>query len=91
MKTFTLTAAALAVAFGSATAPAFAANDGLYDFDANIVAVDRAAGTIKLSSGQTLDQSVEHFAFPRAAAAGDKVRVSIDEDNLTLKGVRVIR
>lgn len=91
MKKLALTTAALAVAFGVAS-PAFADNsdrDGLYDFDANIVSVDRAAGTINLSTGHTLDQSVEWFAFPARAAAGDKVRVDIGQDN-TLKGVRVL-
>jgi len=92
MKKFALTAAAFAVAFGAAASPALAGSnddDGLYDFDANIVSVDRVAGTINLSTGQTLDQSVEYFAFPARAAAGDKVRVDIGQDN-TLQGVRVL-
>lgn len=92
MKKFALTAAAVAVAFGAAATPALAensTNDGIYDFDANIVSVDRAAGTINLSTGQTLDQSVEYFAFPARASAGDKVRVDIGQDN-TLRGVRVL-
>ncbi|WP_375572801.1 hypothetical protein ABWH92_05260 [Ahrensia marina] len=92
MKKFALTTAALAVAFGAAATPALAGNsdrDGLYDFDASIVSVDRAAGTINLSTGHTLDQSVEYFAFPARAAAGDKVRIDIGQDN-TLKGVRVL-
>jgi hypothetical protein len=92
MKKFALTAAALAVAFGAAS-PAFAEsgdNRGIYDFDTTIVSVDRSNGTIGLSSGQTLDQSVEYFAFPATASVGDKVRVDIDGDNHTLKGVRVL-
>lgn len=92
MKKFALTAAALAVAFGAAATPTLAensANNGLYDFDANIVSVDRVAGTINLSTGQTLDQSVEWFAFPARASAGDKVRIDIGQDN-TLQGVRVL-
>ncbi|MFN3170301.1 MAG: hypothetical protein ACE37E_06375 [Hyphomicrobiales bacterium] len=91
MKKFALTAAAVAVAFGTAS-PAFAGsneNDGLYDFNANIVSLDRQAGTINLSTGQTLDQSIEWFAFPARASAGDKVRIDIGQDN-TLKGVRVL-
>ncbi len=91
MKKFALTTAALAVAFGVAS-PAFAGsneNDGLYDFNANIVSLDREAGIINLSTGQTLDQSIEWFAFPPRASAGDKVRVDIGQDN-TLKGVRVL-
>ncbi|GAB5511030.1 MAG: hypothetical protein Rhims3KO_24310 [Hyphomicrobiales bacterium] len=94
MKTLALTATAFAIALGSASAPAFAESSGnadLYDYTANIVAVDRAAGTINLSSGQTLDQSIEAFAFPVQARVGDKVLVDIDGDDLTLKGVRVLR
>ncbi len=92
MKKFALTAAALAVAFGAAS-PAFAEsgdNADLYDFDTRIVSVDRNNGTIGLSSGQTLDQSIEYFAFPAAASVGDKVHVDIDSNNHTLKGVRVL-
>ncbi len=92
MKKFALTAAAIAVAFGAAS-PAFAEsgdNADLFDYSANIVSVDRDNGTIGLSSGQTLDQAVEYFAFPATASVGDKVLVDIDSTTHTLKGVRVL-
>lgn len=94
MKTLALSAVAATIALGSLAAPAFAqsTSDALnLDFNSTVVSADAAAGTIKLSSGQTLDQSVEYFAFPRNIAAGDKVRVDIDGNDHTLKGVRVIR
>ena len=94
MKTLALSAVAATIALGSLAAPAFAqsTSDALnLDFNSTVVSADAAAGTIKLSSGQTLDQSLEYFAFPRNIAAGDKVRVDIDGNDHTLKGVRVIR
>ncbi|MEM1286606.1 MAG: hypothetical protein AAGH43_14575 [Pseudomonadota bacterium] len=94
MKTLALTAVAATIALGSFAAPAFAGDNADFPnrgYDSTVVSVDAAAGTIKLSSGNTLDQSLEYFSFPRNIAAGDKVHVDINGSDHTLKGVRVIR
>lgn len=82
MKTLALTATAFAIALGSASAPAFAADHGnQQQIDTQIVSV--AGDTATLANGFTVDA-------PRAAVAGDKVRVILTEDN-DLKNVFVIR
>ena len=80
MKNLALTAAALTVAFGVAS-PAFAVDHGnQQNIDTSIVSI--AGNTATLSNGFTVDA-------PRAASAGDKVRVVLTENN-DLKRVFVL-
>ncbi len=80
MKRFALTLAAASLAAGSVAAPAFA--DGFETYtDTTVLSVDRDNGRMNLANGTTLDQSIEWFAIPSQAAAGDKVRVIIDHNN----------
>ncbi|MBO6673652.1 MAG: hypothetical protein JJ908_08200 [Rhizobiales bacterium] len=80
MKRFALTLAAASLAAGSVAAPALA--DGMDTYvDTTVVSVDRDNGRMNLANGTTLDQSIEWFAIPPQASAGDKVRVIIDHNN----------
>lgn len=81
MKRFALTLVATSLVAGSAVAPALA-NDGFEtQIDTTVLSVDRNNGVMNLANGTTLDQSIEWFAIPRQAAAGDKVRVIINHNN----------
>ena len=73
MKKIALTAAALAVAFGTASSPALAVDHGnQQNVDSRIVSI--AGGTATLENGFMV-------SAPRAASAGDKVRVQLTENN----------
>jgi predicted RNA-binding protein with TRAM domain len=73
MKTLALSATALAIAMGSLTAPAFAVDHGnQQNVDSQIVSI--SGNTATLANGFTVDA-------PRAASAGDKVRVVLTENN----------
>jgi len=81
MKRFALTLVVVSLTAGTAVAPALA-NDGFEtQIDTTVLSVDRNNGVMNLANGTTLDQSVEWFAMPSQAAAGDKVRVIIDHNN----------
>ncbi|MEQ8658489.1 MAG: hypothetical protein RIC24_14400 [Hyphomicrobiales bacterium] len=79
MKRFALTVVAASLAAGSVVAPALADNETY--MDTTVTSVDRNNGVMNLANGTTLDQSIEWFAIPRQAVAGDKVRVIIDHNN----------
>ncbi|MFN3169968.1 MAG: hypothetical protein ACE37E_04670 [Hyphomicrobiales bacterium] len=80
MKRFALSIVAASLVAGSAVAPALADDFETYT-DTTVLSVDRNNGVMNLANGTTLDQSIEWFAIPRQAAAGDKVRVIIDHNN----------
>jgi predicted secreted protein len=72
MKKIALTTAALAVAFG-VSSPAFAVDHGnQQNVDSQIVSI--SGNTATLANGFMVDA-------PRAASAGDKVRVVLTENN----------
>jgi predicted secreted protein len=72
MKKSALTTAALAVAFGVAS-PAFAVDHGNHqNIDTSVVSI--SGNTATLANGFTVEA-------PRAASAGDKVRVVLTENN----------
>ncbi|WP_375567901.1 hypothetical protein ABWH92_09805 [Ahrensia marina] len=81
MKRFALTLVAASLAAGIAVAPALADNGSETYIDTTVLSVDRNNGMMNLANGTTLDQSIEWFAMPSQAAAGDKVRVIIDHNN----------
>ncbi|WP_375573127.1 hypothetical protein ABWH92_06210 [Ahrensia marina] len=86
MKKFALALIASSFAVGAA-APALA--DSNNDRYVDTAIVDVAPGQLELANGMKLDQDIEYFAMPQAAA-GDKVRIIFTDTN-ELKQVRVIR
>lgn len=88
MKRFAVALITAGLTAGAA-APALANVDDI-KVDSHIVDINAPAGLIKLANGMTLDRSVEYFAMPVGASAGDKVRVVFTDDNV-LKRVLVLR
>lgn len=88
MKRLAIALMSAGLAAGAA-APALANSDDV-KVDSHIVSVNANGSVITLANGMTLDRSVEYFAMPAGASAGDKVRVIFSDDN-QLKRVFVLR